>query len=100
MAILHWRHLWNNAPRLAVLTANWPGVIRHDSYVIITAAEARTSSLIPDKFIGAAKPIVVGNIAPFDGGVNFILWWYGDFPYLNIWTDFTVFDPSDPSSTN
>jgi hypothetical protein len=68
--------------------------------VLITAAEARTSAVIPDRFIGAAKPIVVGNIAPFDGGVKFTLWWNGDFPYLNIWTDFTIFDPNDPSGSN
>ncbi|QFQ28708.1 hypothetical protein [Bacillus thuringiensis] len=99
MTIVHWRHLWNQAPRLVEYTFNW-SVIRHDSYVLITAAEARTSAVIPDRFIGAAKPIVVGNIAPFDGGVKFTLWWYGDFPYLNIWTDFTIFDPNDPSGSN
>lgn len=100
MAIQHWRYLWTQAPRGGVYNFGPWSAIRHDSYVIITAAEARVSPLVPDRFIGAAKPIIVGNIAPYDGGVNFTLWWYGDFPYLNIWTDFTVFDSGDPSGTN
>jgi len=24
----------------------------------------------------------------------------GNYPYLNVWTDITVFDPTDPSGTN
>lgn len=97
MAIQHRRHLWRSAPRLSTFTFRW-SAIQHDSFVLVTAAEARFTGLVPDRFIGAAKPIVAGNIAPFDGGVQFTLWWYGDFPHLNIWTDITLFDRSDPSA--
>jgi len=42
----------------------------------------------------------VGNMAPFDGGVQFTINWDGDFPSLNVWTDFTVFcDPGGEHST-
>lgn len=99
MAIQHWRHLWANAPRLASYTFWWP-IIRKDSYVVVTAAEARISGDPPERFIGDAKPIVTGNVAAQEGYVEFTLWWQGDFPYLNIWTDITVFDPSDPSGMN
>jgi hypothetical protein len=99
MPPVHWRHLWMNAPRLANYTAWWPA-ISHDSSVVITAAEADLSAQVPGRFIGDARPIVVGSIAPQDGYVWFTMWWWGDFPYLNIWTDITVFDPGDPSATN
>ena len=37
--------------------------------------------------------------SPFAGGVKFSVHWdtlipSGDFPYLNIWTDITIFDPA------
>ncbi len=99
MAAEHWRHLWNPAARLDHFTFWWP-IIKNDSFVVITAAEARISALVPDRVMGDAKPIVVGNIAAHDGFVEFTLWWYGNFPYLNIWTDITVFDPTDPSGAN
>jgi len=99
MAIQHWRHLWVNAPRLARYTFWWP-IIRNDSFVVVTAAEGEISATVPDRFMGDARPMVVGNIAAHDGFVEFTLWWYGPFPYLNIWTDITVFDPTDPSGAN
>jgi hypothetical protein len=99
MVIEHWRHLWIGAPRLARYTF-WMPSIKNNSFVVVTAAEGRISASVPDRFIGAAKPIVVGNIAAHDGFVEFTLWWSGDFPYLNIWTDITVFDLSDPSGSN
>jgi hypothetical protein len=99
MAIMHWRHLWRSAPRLSVYTFGWD-IIQHGSYVLITAAEADLTAQVPARFIGDAKPIVVGNIAPQDGQVQFTMWWMGDFPYLNIWTDITIFDPTDPQGTN
>jgi hypothetical protein len=99
MTIQHWRHLWLETPRLGRYTFSWD-IIRNDSYVVITAAEGRISAQVPDRFIGEAKPIVVGNIAAHDGFVEFTLWWYGNFPYLNIWTDISVFDPRDPSGAN
>src|ERR1700722_5770201 len=95
----HWRHLWLNVPRLADYTFWWP-IIQQDSYIMIAAAEADLTAQTPGRFIGDARPIVTGSIAPQAGYVLFPLWWYGDFPYLNIWTDITVFDPSDPSGTN
>jgi hypothetical protein len=75
---------------------HWRIITRH-SYVVVTAAEAKISANPPERFIGDAKPIVVGNVTPQSGAVQFTLWWYGDFPYLDIWTDVTVFDPNDPS---
>ena len=95
----HWRHLWRGAPRLANYTAWWD-IILHDSFVVITAAEANLSASVPGRFIGDARPVIAGSIAPQDGFVLFTLWWYGDFPYLDIWTDITVFDRTDPSGTN
>jgi hypothetical protein len=97
MAIQHWRHLWRDAGA-GYFTFNWPA-IRHDSYVLVTAAEGRISDLIPDRFIGDAWPEVF-SIAPFDGGVTFMILWQVAWPTLNIWTDITIFDPSDPASTN
>lgn len=99
MAAQHWRHLWVSTPRLGRHTFWWP-IIRNDSFVLVTAAEGRISATEPDRFVGDAVPIVVGNIAAHDGFVEFTLWWYGDFPNLNIWTDITVFDGSDPSGAN
>jgi hypothetical protein len=99
MAIQHWTHLWRDAPRLAPYTFWWP-IIRHDSHVVITAAEADLQAQVPGRFIGDAKPVIAGSIAPQDGYVLFTLWWDGDFPYLIIWTDITVFDPGDPSGLN
>ncbi len=99
MIIQHWRHLWTSAPRLAHYRFFWD-IIQNDSFLVITAAEAATGAQVPTRFIGDAKPIVVGNIAAHDGFVEFTLWWWGDFPYLEIWTDITVFDQSDPSGTN
>ena len=89
---LRWRHLWKHAPRLANYTVNWKD-IKHDSFVVITIAEAIVSDVVPDKFIGDAKPMIVGNICPHDGSVEFTVWWYGDFPYLDIWADLLVFNP-------
>ena len=97
MAILHWRHLWRNAGA-GYFTFSWPN-IRHDSYVVVTVAEARISDLVPDRFIGDAWP-EVDSIAPFDGGVTFLILWQSGFPRLNIWTDITIFDRNDPSGTN
>jgi hypothetical protein len=99
MSAQHWRHLWLGADRLARYTFWWP-IIGNRSFVLVTAAQARLSATVPDRFMGDAKPIVAGNIAAHDGFVEFTLWWYGDFPSLNLWTDITVFDPSDPSGVN
>lgn len=95
----HYRHLWQSGPRGGNYTFWWP-IIKRDSYVLVTAAEARLGPTIPDRFKGDAWPVVAGCIAPQDGYVLFTLWWMGDFPYLNTWTDITVFDAGDPSGTN
>jgi hypothetical protein len=97
MAIVHWRHLWQNAS-WGEFNFQWDA-IQHDSFVAITVAEAHTSALVPDRFIGDAWPYVL-SIAPHDGGVTFMILWQTAFPTLNIWTDITVFDPTDPSGTN
>ena len=100
MAAQHVRHLWIRAAHRGIYRINWE-IVRHDSFLVITAAEARLGRLMPDRFIGDARPIMVGSIAPQDGFVEFSMFWpqgpgFGSFPYLNIWTDTTVFDPSDP----
>jgi len=82
-------------PRLGIYNVKWD-IIKHDSYVIINIAEAAVSSIVPDKFIGDAKPMVVGNICPHDGYVEFTVWRWGDFPYLDFWTDILVFNSYDP----
>lgn len=97
MAAQHWRHLWPNA-NWGMYTFFWDA-IHHDSFVVITAAEGRTSDLVPDRFIGDAW-VDVQSIAPFDGGVRWMMFWQTGYPNLNIWTDITVFDPQDPSGTN
>lgn len=106
MSILHWRILWQHAARHGLYTAFSPA-IRSDSYVVITVAEAALPDtplfVMPvDRFIGDARHMQATNIAPFTGGVKFSVHWdtlipSGDFPYLNIWTDITVFDPADRS---
>ena len=97
MAIQHWRILWRGVGP-GYYTANW-SAIRHDSYVVVTVAEGRISDLVPDRFIGDAWPQVL-SIAPFDGGVTFLILWQVAWPTLDIWTDISIFDPGDPASTS
>jgi hypothetical protein len=67
--------------------------IRKNSYVLITAAEASGGAPDwPDRFVGDGRPIVIGNITPGEGFIVFVPWWHGEFPHLNIWTDFTILD--------
>jgi hypothetical protein len=97
MAILHWRHLWRGAGA-GYYTFSWPA-IQHDSFVTVSVSEGHISDLVPDRFIGDAWPQVL-SVAPFDGGVTFLILWQTAWPTLDIWTDITVFDPSDPAGTN
>ena len=105
MATQHWQHLWRNAPNGAKFNFSWPIITRFSS-VVITAAEARLLGRPnfkgPDRFIGDAVRMHVTNIAPHDnaGGVEFMIFWDGNFPNLNVWTDITVFDPTEPSGSN
>src|SRR4030095_1101434 len=74
-------------------------IIRHDSFVVITASEGREvvedhmmiyNSQSPNRFVGAAR-FTVDNIAPNDGGVTFhvtIDW--GSL--LTLWVDIIVFN--------
>jgi hypothetical protein len=100
MAIQHWRILWRQVPCFSRYSAFWDA-IRHDSVVVITAAEARTSALVPDRFVGAAMQMLVGSIAPFDGGVAFSVDWENNsvFPRLDIWTDITLVGTIGPADT-
>ena len=41
----------------------WPA-ITHESYVVITAAEANLTAAVPGRFIGDARPVIAGSIAP------------------------------------
>jgi len=54
------------------------------------------------RFIGSARHMQAANISPFQGGVRFTVYWAGiqpgeegSFAFLNVWTDITVFDPTD-----
>jgi hypothetical protein len=97
VAIQHWRHLWRNAGA-GLFTFGWDA-IRHDSYVLVTAAEGSISDVVPSRFVGDAW-FEVDSIAPFDGGVSFMVLWQVAYPRLNVWTDITIFDPNDPHGTN
>ena len=109
MSIQHWRHLWNPAIQFE-RGYEWFGlpcryefywdIIRHDSFVLITAAEAGIGPQVPTRFMGLARPIIVGNIAAHDGFVEFCMAWNGSYSPFPIWTDITVFDPNDPSGAN
>lgn len=84
------RFLWDRAPRFGIYHVDWPA-IRHDSFVIITGCEAALVANPPGRFIGGAKPVLVGSIAPQNGFVEFTMWWtLIDVAYLNIWTDVIV----------
>jgi len=107
MAIQHWRFLWKPQPKyefwLPGIVARYEfywDIIRNDSFVLITAAEAGTGHQVPTRFMGLARPIVVGNIAAHDGYVEFCLHWDGEYSPFPIWTDITVFDRNDPSGAS
>src|SRR5215216_2022822 len=87
LTIQHWRHLWKFARKredpfglfLAQRYEFYWDIIRNDSFVIITAAEAGIGARVPTRFMGLARPIMVGNIAAHDGFVEYCLWWEGNF---------------------
>lgn len=96
MATQHYRHLWSQV--YGGDFTFWWGAIQHDSYVVITVSQATTGPQVPARFIGAAK-MAVKSIAPQD---NYV-WFNVDTNWANpldIWTDITVFDPTDPSGSN
>jgi hypothetical protein len=109
----HIRYFWGKQ-KTAQFTYNW-GLIQHDSYVVITASEGDPPDgeifdpTKPHRFVGNAH-FQVSSIAPHDGGVTFWViigdpralgapdffnWWIDP---LNVWTDITVFDASDPDA--
>lgn len=84
-------------------------IIKHDSYVIVTASQGNGSDAkpAPQRFVGDAT-LIVGAVSPHDGGVTF---WVsiapgkvlgpGQWPEpILFWTDITVFDANDPSGQN
>jgi hypothetical protein len=105
----HGRILYRELAKHEICTVNW-SIIDSRSYVVVTLAEAaireeQTPSFVApvERFIGAARHMLAANISPFNGGVRFGVHWddlmkKGDYPYLNIWADITVFDPADPSA--
>jgi hypothetical protein len=66
------------------------GAINHQSVVIVTASEGDegNSTASPQRFVGAAD-IRVANVAPFDGGVVFVVEIDWDQP-ISIWTDIYI----------
>ncbi|GII82870.1 hypothetical protein Ssi03_08600 [Sphaerisporangium siamense] len=86
------RNFWLNAPRGGIFTINNWGNMHRRSFVVVVACEARNGDTgNPDRFQGDAWPVVVGCIAPNEGFLQFTLWWYGNFPRLNIFTDAFLF---------
>jgi hypothetical protein len=104
MAIQHYRHLWRGVTE--GFFTFWWRAIRHDSYVVVTVAEARVSALVPDRFIEQHTWPQVVSVAPMDGRLQFTVLYtglglsFGSISSLDLWTDITVFDPNDPSGTN
>jgi hypothetical protein len=72
---------------------NWDA-ISINSVVLITAAEGRVGTETPDRFNGFAA-MEVRNIIPRPGRVEFKLEIDWERP-LEVWTDITVFDATDP----
>jgi hypothetical protein len=66
--------------------------INHQSVVLVSASEGDegNSTASPKRFVGAAN-VHVENIAPFDGGVAFIISILWNDP-LPIWADIYVAD--------
>src|SRR2546430_17416335 len=104
----HGRVLWRHLGAHSICTVHW-SIINVKSYVVVTVAEAHVPTepgftMPVSRVIGAARHMVAANISPFPGGVRFGVHWaglgpgdIGAFPFLNIWTDITVFDPKDRS---
>ncbi len=91
----HARFYWGRRNGMNRYDFDW-NIIRRDSVVVITASEGRPpiNTLAPQRYVGDA-PFTVMNIAPYDGGVIFAV--RIDWPHpLDLWTDITVFDRSDP----
>jgi hypothetical protein len=74
---------------------DWNEISRH-SVVVITASEGKPpiTTNYPERYVGAA-PFTVMNVAPYDGGMMFAVRIEWRHP-LDLWTDITVFDRSDP----
>ena len=68
------------------------GDINHQSVVLVTASEGDdgNSSASPQRFVGSAN-FTVANIAPFDGGVRFVVRVDWDTP-IPLWTDIVIMD--------
>jgi hypothetical protein len=111
----HFRHYWG-PQSTARFNFQW-SIIRHDSFVVVTASEGPGYDVgpAPQRFVGDS-PFIVCNVAPHDGGVTFMVvigglggitnqdrsyiedvWGKGP---LNLWTDITVFDGSDQWGQN
>ena len=90
MPQLHRMFLGRRKGRLKV-TLNSRG-INNQSVVLVSASEGDegNSTASPQRFVGAAN-VRVENIAPFDGGVVFIVSILWDEP-LPIWADIFVAD--------
>jgi hypothetical protein len=110
----HYRHYWG--PQFSNrFNFQW-NIIRHTSFVAITASEGGgyEVSPAPQRFVGSAL-FQVCSIAPHEGGVTFsvmivdptaivsgegyraVALWPSA---LRLWTDITVFDASDPWGQN
>jgi hypothetical protein len=106
----HYRHFYG-PQNSGDFNFQWD-IIRHDSFVVITASEGHGYDVAP-----APQRIIqdfffqVWNVAPHDGGVAFRVlilereWLRNEgFAFVdvteNLWIDITVFDASDPAGQN
>jgi hypothetical protein len=102
----HYRHFWG--PQVSQkFNFQWD-IIRHDSFVVITACEGPGYDVgpAPQRIVGEAF-FQVASVCPHDGGVTFwvLMGSHTGGSYgvgfttwretLNLWTDITVFDASD-----
>src|SRR5688500_13260525 len=91
---VHARIFWGRANGRIRVNVNW-SAIRRDSVVVVTASEGiePITTVEPRRFVADAD-FTVRNVAPRDGAVTFIVTIDWGEP-LNLYTDITVFDPSD-----
>ena len=93
MSNVNYRFFYRQAPRLAVYRAPIEG-LRPDDFITVSASEARADEEYPGRFVGGARPILVGSVASHPGYIEFSTWWTRiNVPYLDLWVDVTVLRP-------
>lgn len=84
------RVFFRQGPRFGVYRINVDGV-RSTDFVTISASEAFASAEFPGRFIGGARPVIIGSVAAHNGYIEFSPWWtLTNVAYLDLWVDVTV----------